>query len=74
MTGVLRVARGRGIAQALKRAQIAAAKEAGFERLRTQNDLANAAMRAVNERLGYRSRLEWVHLSGPVLDRVPDVV
>ncbi len=67
MTGVLRDYRGRGIAQALKRRQIAAARDAGWERLRTQNDLANAPMRAVNERLGYRSRLEWVHLRGPLL-------
>ena len=70
MTGVRRDQRGRGIAQALKRAQIVAAKEAGYERLRTQNDLANAPMRAVNERLGYRSRLEMVHLEGPLLPTV----
>ena len=68
MTGVRRDQRGRGIAQALKRAQIAAAKAAGYERLRTQNDLANAPMRAVNERLGYRSRLEWVHFQGPLVN------
>ena len=67
MTGIKRDFRGRGIAQALKRAQIAAAKAAGHERLRTQNDLANAPMRAVNERLGYRSRLEWVHFQGPLV-------
>ena len=67
MTGIRRDFRGRGIAQALKRAQIAAAKAAGYERLRTQNDLANAPMRAVNERLGYRSRLEWVHFQGPLV-------
>ena len=67
MTGIRRDFRGRGIAQALKRAQIAAAKAAGYERLRTQNDLANAPMRAVNERLGYRARLEWVHFQGPLL-------
>jgi GNAT superfamily N-acetyltransferase len=77
MTGIRRDFRGRGIAQALKRAQIAAAKEAGYERLRTQNDLANAPMRAVNQRLGYRSRLEWVHFQGPLLEgleRGPAVV
>jgi mycothiol synthase len=70
MTGIRRDVRGRGIAQALKRAQIAAAKEAGYERLRTQNDLANAPMRAVNERLGYRARLEWVHFQGPLLEEL----
>lgn len=68
MTGVAREWRGRGIAQALKRAQIVAAKAAGYARLRTQNDLANAAMRRVNERLGYRARLEWVQLAGPLVE------
>ena len=68
MTGIRRDFRGRGIAQVLKRAQIAAAKAAGYERLRTQNDLANAPMRAVNERLGYRARLEWVQYQGLLLD------
>jgi mycothiol synthase len=67
MTGVKRGWRGRGVAQALKLTQIGAAQKAGFERLRTQNDLANAPMRAVNERLGYRSRLEWVQFAGPLV-------
>lgn len=67
MTGVARSARGRGIAGALKRAQIVAAKEAGARYLRTQNDLANAPMRRVNEKLGYERRFEWVHLAGPLL-------
>lgn len=66
MTGVARRARGRGIALALKAAQIAAAKRAGLRYLRTQNDLANAGMRRVNERLGYVRRYEWVHLGGPL--------
>jgi predicted N-acetyltransferase YhbS len=66
MTGVARAARGRGIAVALKRAQIAPAKADGWAFLRTQNDLANAAMRAVNDKLGYERRFEWVHLAGPL--------
>ena len=57
----------RGVALALKQSQIAAAKAAGYERLRTQNDLGNAPMRRVNEKLGYRSRLEWVHFAGPLV-------
>ena len=68
MTGVARAARNRGIALALKQAQIAAAKEAGWHRLRTQNDLSNAPMRRVNEKLGYERKFEWVHLSGPLLE------
>jgi len=66
MTGVARHARGRGVAVALKRAQIAAAQRAGARFLRTQNDLANAPMRRVNDQLGYERRFEWVHLSGPL--------
>jgi len=67
MTGVARKARGRGVARALKLAQIRAAREAGLERIRTQNDVANVAMRRVNERLGYRLQLAWIHLGGPLL-------
>ena len=66
MTGVARSARGRGIALALKQTQIAAARAAGLRALQTQNDLGNAPMRRVNERLGYRRRFEWVHLAGPL--------
>ena len=65
MTGVARSARGRGIALALKQAQIAGGAERQGCPLRTQNDLANAPMRRVNEQLGYRKRFEWVHLGRP---------
>jgi L-amino acid N-acyltransferase YncA len=68
MTGVARAARGRGIALALKQAQVAAAKAAGLRALRTQNDLANIPMRRVNEKLGYVRKFEWVHLTGLLLD------
>jgi mycothiol synthase len=68
MTGVARTARGRGVALALKQAQVAAAKAAGFRSLRAQNDLGNAPMRRVNEKLGFRPRFEWVHLVGPLID------
>jgi GNAT superfamily N-acetyltransferase len=69
MTGVARSARGRGVALALKQAQITAAKDAGWKYLRTMNDLGNAPMRRVNEKLGYEPRFEWVHLGGPLLKR-----
>jgi mycothiol synthase len=68
MTGVARSYRGRGIALALKETQIAAAKAAGYRTLRTQNDLGNAPMRRVNEKLGYVRKFEWVHLGGPLLE------
>jgi GNAT superfamily N-acetyltransferase len=66
MTGVARAARGRGIALALKRHQAVAARDAGWKHLRTQNDLGNAPMIGVNDRLGYEPRFQWVHLVGPL--------
>ena len=54
ITGVRRAWRGRGIAGALKRAQIAWAKERGYERLETWNEERNTPIRKLNERLGYR--------------------
>jgi len=54
LTAVLRSHRRRGIATAMKRAQIAAAKAAGFERLVTESEERNLPMRTLNERLGYR--------------------
>ena len=67
MTGVRRAWRRRGIALALKQAQIDAAKAAGLRRLRTANAVQNP-MLLVNERLGYRRDVEWIHLRGPLLD------
>jgi GNAT superfamily N-acetyltransferase len=54
LTGVKRAWRGRGIAGALKRAQIAWAKERGFERLVTGNEARNEPIRRLNVRHGYR--------------------
>jgi GNAT superfamily N-acetyltransferase len=54
MTGVKRSFRGRGIASALKRAEIAWAKREGYRRLETFNDELNAPIRALNEKHGYR--------------------
>jgi mycothiol synthase len=65
MTAVRRDRRGRGLATALKSAQITAAREAGVAVLRAQNDLPNMAMRRVNEKLGYRPRTEFVFLVRP---------
>jgi GNAT superfamily N-acetyltransferase len=58
LTCVLREWRGRGVATALKQAQIAWAERAGIHTLITTNDLPNDPMRAVNARLGYRVALE----------------
>ncbi len=66
MTGVKRAWRRRGIAGALKRAQIAWAKQAGYTLLHTQNELRNEPIRRLNERLGYRFVPGRVYMRGPV--------
>lgn len=53
-TGLLPEARGRGIAGAIRRAQIGWAKEHGLAALRTANELRLRQMLSLNERLGYR--------------------
>lgn len=54
LTGVKRAWRGRGIASALKRAQIGWAKAHGYAKLVTVNEERNAPIRRLNERYGYR--------------------
>jgi GNAT superfamily N-acetyltransferase len=66
MTGVRRAWRGRGVGGALKRAQIRWAKERGYERLATQNEMRNEPIRRLNERLGYQPQPGRVILRGPV--------
>jgi len=53
ITGVKRAWRGRGIAGALKRAEIAWAIDNGYAALKTFNEERNAPIRALNERHGY---------------------
>ena len=53
LVGVKRDWRGRGIAGALKRAEIAWAKREGYTRLETENELRNEPIRRLNLRLGY---------------------
>jgi GNAT superfamily N-acetyltransferase len=67
MTGVRGDWRGRGLGRALKATQIEAAQRAGLRELRTQFESVNAPMRRICERLGYRPRLTWLHLTGPLL-------
>jgi GNAT superfamily N-acetyltransferase len=67
MTGVKRAWRGRGVAHALKRTQLAWAKTAGYERLETTNETRNAPIQRLNESLGYRPFAERVLLRGPLL-------
>jgi GNAT superfamily N-acetyltransferase len=67
LTGVARTRRRRGVATALKQAQIAKAKRAGFRRLVTASEERNAPMRNLNLKLGYRPEpsLSTVVLRGP---------
>ena len=53
LTGVKRAHRGRGIAAALKAAQIAWAKEQGYSSLQTSNEVRNAPIRHLNAKHGY---------------------
>ena len=53
LTGVRRTQRGRGIAAALKRTQIAWAKANGYSSLQTSNEVRNEPIRRLNERHGY---------------------
>ena len=71
ITGVRRAWRGRGVAPALKRAQIAAARSIGRRELRTTTAFQNAPMLLVNERLGYSRGVAWIHLRGALLDGEP---
>ena len=68
MTGVKRAWRGRGVAGALKWAQIAWAKEAGYERLETQNEVRNEPIRRLNVRLGYRPAPGRLVMRGPLAE------
>jgi len=66
LTAVKRAWRGRGVARALKGAQIAWAKESGFEELRTRNEQRNEPIRRLNARFGYRPAPGRIYLRGPV--------
>jgi mycothiol synthase len=67
LTATRRDWRRRGVASALKRAEIAAAKAAGFRRLLTESEERNEPMRSLNEKLGYVPAPEWstVVMRGP---------
>jgi GNAT superfamily N-acetyltransferase len=73
LTAVARDWRRRGVATALKQAQIAAARDAGFRRLVTASEERNTPMRNLNEKLGYRPEptLSTVVLRGPADVRLP---
>jgi mycothiol synthase len=64
LTAVRRSHRRRGIATALKRAQISWAATHGYREIVTSMVAGNEAMRAVNERLGYRPLPAWIVVRG----------
>jgi mycothiol synthase len=68
LTATRRDWRRRGVATALKRAEIAAAKRAGFRRLLTESEERNEPMRRLNEKLGFvpAPELSTVVMRGPV--------
>ena len=66
MTAVRRTWRGKGVAGALKRAQIAWAKQQGLRTLTTGNELRNGPIRQLNRRLGYREAPGRVLMRGPL--------
>jgi mycothiol synthase len=59
-TAVLRSHRGRGIATALKRGQLAWSAKHGYRRLVTYTQEGNEAMRAINAKLGYVGEPAWI--------------
>jgi GNAT superfamily N-acetyltransferase len=66
LTGVKRAWRRRGIAGALKRRQIAWAKENGYTRVVTNNEERNEPIRRLNEQLGYKPALGRRLMRGPI--------
>jgi GNAT superfamily N-acetyltransferase len=66
MTAVRKPWRERGIATALKRAQIERARALGIERISTTNEEQNAPMRGINARLGYEPMPVQILMRGPL--------
>jgi GNAT superfamily N-acetyltransferase len=70
LTATRRDWRRRGVASALKRAEIAAAKRDGFRRLVTESEERNEPMRRLNEKLGYLPAPEYstAVMQGPLVE------
>ncbi|MSO95024.1 MAG: GNAT family N-acetyltransferase [Thermoleophilia bacterium] len=66
ITGVKRAWRGRGIAGALKRTEIAWAIDGGYAMLKTANEERNAPIRVLNERYGYVVEPGTIRVRGPL--------
>jgi GNAT superfamily N-acetyltransferase len=66
LSAVKRAWRGRGIAGALKAAQIRWAIANGYKELHTRNEQRNEPIRRLNARLGYRPGIGRIYLVGPI--------
>jgi GNAT superfamily N-acetyltransferase len=66
LSAVKRAWRGRGVARALKSAQINWALANGYTELHTRNEQRNEPIRRLNARLGYRPGIGRIYLAGPV--------
>jgi GNAT superfamily N-acetyltransferase len=69
LSAVKRAWRGRGIAGALKAAQIEWAIANGYKELHTRNEQRNEPIRRLNARLGYRPGIGRIYLVGPIAGR-----
>jgi GNAT superfamily N-acetyltransferase len=66
LTAVKRAWRGRGVARALKAAQINWALANGYTELHTRNEERNEPIRRLNARFGYRPGIGRIYLVGPI--------
>jgi GNAT superfamily N-acetyltransferase len=66
LTAVKRAWRGRGVALALKAAQINWAMANGYTELHTRNETRNEPIRRLNARFGYRPGIGRIYLVGPL--------
>jgi GNAT superfamily N-acetyltransferase len=66
LSAVKRAWRGRGVARALKAAQINWALASGFTELRTLNEQRNEPIRRLNASFGYRPGIGRIYLAGPI--------
>jgi len=66
LSAVKRAWRGRGVARALKSAQINWALSNGYKELHARNEQRNEPIRRLNARLGYRPGIGRVYVVGPI--------